>query len=201
MKTQKSVPLLSDPFAQFEEWFELATQVQAQYPEAMTLATVSPEGTPSARIVLFKGIHAQRFSFFTNYSSRKGHDLEQNPNAALLFHWLALGRQIRIEGKIEKLSEHDSDLYWESRPRESQIGAYASKQSSIISSREDLENLYFGYQKQFEGQKIPRPSFWGGYGLKPHSFEFWSEGAHRLHDRFQYSLTPNQAWEIKRLSP
>ena len=201
MNTQKPFTLLSDPFEQFEEWFELAQQVQAQYPDAMTLATSTPDGAPSSRIVLFKGIHSQRLTFFTNYTSRKGHELEQNPKAALLFHWLTLARQIRIEGVIEKLSEHDSDLYWESRPRESQLGAYASHQSSVISSREELENLYFKYQKQFEGQKIPRPSFWGGYGLKPQEFEFWSEGAHRLHDRFRYHLTRENIWKMERLSP
>jgi pyridoxamine 5'-phosphate oxidase len=201
MNTQKNVTLLADPFDQFQEWFELATQVQAQHPEAMTLATSTSDGQPRARIVLFKGINSNRFMFFTNYTSKKGQELEQNPKAALLFHWLPLARQIRIEGVIEKLSEDESDLYWEGRPRESQLGAYASEQSSVIPNREHLERLYFEYQKRFEGQKIPRPSHWGGYGLAPKSFEFWMEGAHRLHDRFLYTAAGTHSWRRVRLSP
>ena len=200
MNTNKTLTLLANPFDQFQEWFELATQVQAQHPEAMTLATSTPEGQPRARIVLFKGISSNRFIFFTNYTSKKGHELEQNPMAALLFHWLPLSRQVRIEGRVEKLSDHESDLYWDGRPRESQIGAYASEQSSVLSSREELEGLYFKYQKQFEGKKIPRPPHWGGFGLKPESFEFWIEGAHRLHDRFLYTKT-SDSWRYVRLAP
>ncbi len=192
--------LSKDPFEQFQSWFSEAISKSTKYPEAMTLATCTPDGVPSARVVLFKGLNSKGLCFFTNYESRKSNELIENPRAALVFYWSALDRQIRIEGTIEKVSEKESDDYWGSRPRESCISALTSAQSQLVSSREELEKRFFELIKKYEGQPVPRPAHWGGFCLVPKKFEFWVEGAHRLHDRFCYERTA-QGWRLSRLSP
>ena len=192
--------LATDPFEQFQTWFRDATERQLKYPEAMTLATSTSDGIPSARMVLFKGLNSRGICFYTNFESRKAQELLENPRAALVFYWSALDRQIRIEGGIEKVTEQESDDYWNSRPRDSRISALSSEQSQEVKSREELESRFFTLQKKYEDQPIPRPPHWGGFCLVPQRFEFWMEGAHRLHDRFCYTRIDN-TWKITRLSP
>jgi pyridoxamine 5'-phosphate oxidase len=164
------------------------------------LATASRTRTPSARIVLFKGVNESGIKFFTNYSSRKGKELKSNPQAALVFYWSALDRQIRIEGKIQTLSPEESDAYWVSRPRESQVGAIASSQSSVIPNRQFLENKLKQIELKYAGKEIPRPKNWGGFCLLPKRVEFWISGEHRIHDRFCF-LKKGKKWSVSRLSP
>ena len=195
----------NDPFDQIKRWFEEAIKSEILEPNAMTLATATTEGKPSARIVLLKGINNQGFVFFTNYESRKGVEIAANPNAALCFCWLELQRQIRIEGTIEKIAETDSDTYFQSRPVSSRIGAWASPQSQVIDSRAVIEENENVYKKQFltEGGadvEIPRPAHWGGYVLKPTMIEFWQGRSSRLHDRICY-IFENNGWKIERLAP
>ncbi len=202
----------NDPFDQFKKWFEEAIKSEILEPNAMTLATATTDGKPSARIVLLKGIDNQGFVFFTNYESKKGKEMAANPNAALCFCWLELQRQIRIEGTIEKIAEADSDAYFQSRPVGSRIGAWASPQSQVIDSRAVIEENENVYKKQFhviardeatEGGsdiEIPRPAHWGGYVLKPTMIEFWQGRSSRLHDRICY-VFENGAWKIERLAP
>ena len=194
-----------DPIEQFKRWFEEAIKSELLEPNAMTLATATTEGKPSARIVLLKGINNQGFVFFTNYESRKGVEMAANPHAALCFCWLELQRQIRIEGTIEKIAEADSDAYFQSRPVGSRIGAWASPQSQVIDSRAVIEENENVYKKQFltEGGadvEIPRPAHWGGYVLKPTMIEFWQGRSSRLHDRICY-IFENNGWKIERLAP
>ncbi len=194
--------LESDPFRQFDLWFKEALEAGVREPNAMTLATSTPDGKPSARIVLLKDYGEPGFTFFTNYESRKGAELAANPHAALVFLWLDLHRQVRIEGKVEKLERERSEVYFQSRPRGSQLGAWASPQSSVLADKILLEEKVAELEQQFEGvEKLPLPPFWGGYLLRPSVIEFWQGQPSRLHDRFLYSLKADKAWAIERLAP
>lgn len=188
-----------DPVHQFADWFSDASQAVPDDPNAMTLATVSAEGQPSARILLLRGFDQQGFVFFTNYESRKGDDLANNPLATLLFFWPPLERQVRIEGRVEKTAAGESDAYFMSRPPGNRLGAWASPQSRVIESRTHLEQRVADFQARF-GDRIPRPEHWGGYRLVPTSFEFWQGRADRLHDRIHYRRDGEQ-WAIERLAP
>lgn len=196
--------VLADPFAQFSAWFAEAVASQLPEPNAMTLATASPDGQPTARTVLLKGVENQGFVFFTNYESQKADDLAANPRAALLFTWLELQRQIRIEGRVEKIARAASEAYFQSRPRESQIGAWASPQSRIVASRETLETRMAALEKEYAGLSVlPCPPHWGGYCLRPERIEFWQGRPSRLHDRILFSKTADgsDGWKIERLAP
>jgi pyridoxamine 5'-phosphate oxidase len=190
-----------DPFVQFKQWFQEAVEAEMTEPNAMTLATASSAGMPSARVVLLKEVTPAGFVFFTNYESRKGQELDENPQAALLFCWLELERQIRIEGKVQKVSREASEKYFQSRPKKSQAGAWASAQSRLLESREileqQMEQIEFRYA---EAEALPVPPYWGGYLLVPTHFEFWQGRRSRLHDRIAYDLMENQ-WKKQRLAP
>jgi len=190
-----------NPIKQFQIWWQEAIESKIEEPNAMTLATCGSSGKPSARIVLLKGIHENGFIFFTNYLSRKGEEIQQNPFVSLLFFWKELERQIRIEGKIKKVSKEESDQYFFSRPRESRIGAWSSPQSQVIENREYLQKNVEKYNAQFDHQNIPRPDYWGGYVVEPYRIEFWQGGPGRVHDRLEYVLTENNFWNIERLAP
>jgi pyridoxamine 5'-phosphate oxidase len=190
-----------DPIRQFGAWYRDAEATSMREPNAMTLATASREGRPSARIVLLKGFDAQGFVFFTNYESRKGEELDQNPLAALVFHWRELTRQVRVEGRAGRISVEESDAYFQTRPRGSQLGAWASAQSQAIEGREALEQRFKDLAATHEGRPIPRPPFWGGFRLTPDAIEFWQGRLDRLHDRFRYVLAEDGLWTRKRLSP
>ncbi len=189
-----------DPIVQFERWFDHAVKSEVPEPNVMTLATVSADHRPSARIVLVKGVDARGFTFFTNYESRKGHDLAANPHASLLFHWIELERQVRIEGRVEKTTEAESDAYFHSRPLNSRIGAWASEQSAVVQSRAVIESREADFNARF-GENPPRPAHWGGYRLTPEYIEFWQGRASRLHDRIRYVCAPDGSWRIERLAP
>ncbi|MBD2500609.1 pyridoxamine 5'-phosphate oxidase [Anabaena azotica] len=189
-----------NPFIQFKKWFEQALAAQLPEPNAMTIATTKPDGKPSARMVLLKDFDERGFVFFTNYNSRKGQELAQNPQAALVFWWAELERQVRILGSVEKVSESESDYYFESRPAKSRLGAWASNQSEIITSREILEQRMQELQSKYENQEIPRPPHWGGLRVIPTEIEFWQGRSSRLHDRLLYTLDDG-SWKIQRLSP
>ncbi len=190
----------ADPFMQFEHWWQEAVKSEIDEVNAMTLATATKSGIPSARIVLLKGYDAQGFVFFTNYNSHKGQELADNPQAALVFFWKELERQIRIEGTVEKISAQESDEYFHSRPEGSRIGAWASPQSSVIPDRNVIEANVAKYTSEFSGQTIPRPEHWGGYRVRPTVIEFWQGRSSRLHDRFKYTKT-EQGWKVERLAP
>lgn len=213
-----------DPVSQFKKWFQQATGSRASgrlrellircYKRlvlvtgaepmdmnAMTLATVDEHGRPSARIVLLKGLDQRGFVFFTNYESRKGRELAQNPNAALVFYWPGQERQVCVAGTVTKVSVEESQRYFSSRPRGSRIGAWASKQSSVVGGRQELEKQWAECESRFPNQEIPLPPFWGGYLLSPVRYEFWQGRPNRLHDRFQYVRGPRVAWVIERLAP
>lgn len=189
-----------DPVVQFRTWFNEAVDARVNEPNAMTLATVGKDNRPSARIVLLKGFSDKGFTFFTNYNSHKGEQIRANPNVALVFCWLELQRQVRIEGVISKLSEKESDEYFYSRPLGSQIGAIVSPQSSIISSRQVLEQEYETLEKNMERTQIQRPENWGGYVVKPNLIEFWQGRTSRLHDRLEFKLNED-TWVRNRLAP
>lgn len=190
-----------DPISQFSKWFSEALASSLTEPNAMTLATATADGKPSARIMLLKGFEEKGFVFYTNYLSRKGQEITKNPVAALVFFWQELERQVRIEGILEKIDEKESEKYFHSRPRGSQIGAHASPQSREISGREVLQkNLQQLEEKYKEGVEIPKPPHWGGYIVKPTFVEFWQGGQGRLHDRIAYRLENNN-WNIIRLAP
>ncbi len=191
----------ANPIEQFTRWWEEAINSHIDEVNAMTLATATPDGLPSARIVLLKGYDENGFVFFTNYNSHKGHELAKNPHAALVFFWKELERQVRIEGVVEKIPAAESDAYFQSRPAGSRIGAWASPQSSVIAGREVIEAAYSQFEKQFSSNSIPRPEHWGGYIVKPISVEFWQGRSSRLHDRILYSLSDSKAWERERLAP
>lgn len=190
----------SDPFVQFKKWYEEHLLSGVEIPESMTLASASSDGKVSARTVLLKNYNEAGFVFFTNYLSRKGTQISSNNRAALLFYWAESGRQVRIEGFIEKTSEEESESYFRSRPRESQISALLSMQSSVIPDRKYLDNLYETYSKMYTGKPIDRPVHWGGYRLIPDWFEFWQNGEFRLHDRLSYSKRKTE-WVVARLAP
>lgn len=189
-----------DPFVQFSEWFEEAVNAQLMDPYAMALTTISTEGKPSTRIVYLRGVNENGFVFYTNYNSHKGKDMAANNLVALNFLWTGLERQIRIEGKAVKVSAEVSDLYFSKRPRESQIGAWASAQSDELTSREELEQKVHTYTDKFKDKEVPRPPHWGGYLVIPEKIEYWQGRPNRLHDRIVYEKN-GEEWMLKRLSP
>ncbi|HSD47215.1 MAG TPA: pyridoxamine 5'-phosphate oxidase [Pyrinomonadaceae bacterium] len=191
----------SDPIKQFQRWFDDAIAAKLPMPDAMNLATVTPDGRPTARMVLLKQVDADGFVFFTNYLSSKAKQLEINPYAALVFYWVELDRQVRVEGKVTKTSAKESAAYFKTRPRESQIGAWASPQSEVISAREVLEQRAHELAEQYCDREIDCPAHWGGYRLAPDRIEFWKSRVGRLHDRILYELQPDGTWTIKRLAP
>jgi pyridoxamine 5'-phosphate oxidase len=194
--------LEADPFHQFSHWLQEALHTAGIVePQAMTLSTATKQGYPSARIVLLRGYDEQGFVFFTNYESPKGQELAENPRAALTFYWGELHRQVRIRGIASKILEEESDRYFVSRPRDSQIGAWASNQSRVIKERAELENMVKALHSKYEGQEVPRPKHWGGYRVWPHEFEFWQGRPSRLHDRFCYTRQAENSWRIDRLAP
>ena len=190
----------ADPIKQFKTWWDEALASQILEPNAMTLATASADGLPSARIVLLKGVDENGFAFYTNYDSYKGRQLEENPKACLVFHWKELERQVRITGFVQKVSANESDEYYHSRPAGSQVGAWASPQSQVIPSREWLDQEYKNKEEEFSNGPIPRPQHWGGYAVKPVVIEFWQGRKSRLHDRLQYTLEEGE-WKRERLAP
>jgi pyridoxamine 5'-phosphate oxidase len=192
--------VLADPIAQFQRWFDEALAAGIPEANAMTLATADKSGAPSARVVLLKWIDSRGFSFFTNYDSRKGRELARNPRAALCFYWQPLERQVRIEGAVEKTSREESEAYFRTRPLEAQIGAWVSRQSEVIESRDELERRQAEVAARFAGAPVPLPDFWGGYRVVPESVEFWQGRPGRLHDRLRYERSAG-AWVIRRLSP
>ena len=190
----------ADPLRQFEHWLQEAISCEVPEPNAMTLATVASNLRPSTRVVLIKGYDERGISWYTNYDSRKGHELAGNPYAALQFHWVEMERLVRIEGRVEKLSDMESDEYFHSRPLDSRIGAWASPQSQVISGRTVLLANAARFGAKFLLQP-PRPPHWGGYRLQPDSWQFWQGRKSRLHDRLRYTLTPEQSWLRERLAP
>ena len=191
--------VLPDPLAQFQRWFGDALEAQVPMPNAMTLATITPDGMPDARVVLLKGIDQGGFVFFTNYTSAKGRQLDTHPVATLVFLWAQLERQVRISGPVTQVSQDESDAYFCSRPLGSQLAAWASAQSQTVADRQQLETALAAAQHQF-GQAPPRPPHWGGYRLLPQSLEFWQGRANRLHDRLRYRRDGGD-WRIERLAP
>lgn len=192
--------LHQDPIKQFEAWIHEAITAEVNEPNAMTLATIKEDGTPSARIVLLKGIQDDGFTFFTNYDSHKGIEMLHHNRVALVFCWLELQRQVRIEGKVTKVSPQESDNYFASRPRNSQIGAHASQQSTVLNNRQELENRYALMEETFQNKTVTRPDNWGGYLVTPEIIEFWQGRQSRLHDRFRY-VKKDQEWMTVRLAP
>ena len=190
-----------DPFVLFERWFEEALEAGVPHANAMTLATVSSDGKPSARIVLFKDFGEDGFTFFTDYRSTKSEELSSNPHGALVFLWSSLERQIRIEGKTERTSPEDSDIYFQSRPRGAQLAAWTSHQSQVVANRELLERRMNELDQRYQEEPIPRPPHWGGYRLIPEMIEFWQGRPNRLNDRLRYQLSDQGSWTRKRLSP
>lgn len=189
-----------DPIALFDRWFRDAREAGLYLPEAMTLATATPGGAPSARMVLLKGFGADGFVFFTNYDSRKAAELDANPRASLVFHWATLHRQVRVTGAVERTSREESEAYFRTRPRGSRIAAWASRQSGVLKDREEIEAAFRAREAEFAGGDVPLPSFWGGYRLMPESIEFWQGRINRMHDRLVYTAGEGR-WEVHRLSP
>jgi pyridoxamine 5'-phosphate oxidase len=190
-----------NPFVTFTAWYLAAQEADLYEPNAMTLATVGADNRPAARIVLLRQLDERGFCFFTNYEGRKGQELAANPWAALLFWWGRLERQVRLEGKVERMSEAESDAYYNSRPKGSRLGAWVSAQSQVIPNRQVLEDKLAVLEEEYADREPQRPSFWGGYRLVPTLFEFWQGGPHRLHDRIRYLRQPDDSWQIERLSP
>ncbi len=190
----------ASPFSQFKLWMREAIKLKLLNPDAMILATANKKGIPSARVVLLKGYDEKGFVFFTNYESDKARELSENPNATLLFFWNELVRQVRISGKVKLVSKEESQSYFATRPRNSQLGAWASNQSSVIANREYLEQQFEVMKKKFSNQDVPLPPFWGGYRVIPRKFEFWHGRDNRLHDRICYKLKMGK-WKIERLAP
>lgn len=189
------------PFSQFRTWFDQAVAANLPDANAMTLATADSNGNPSARIVLLKGFDENGFVFFTNYLSPKGVQLTENPQATLVFFWAELERQVRVDGEVVKTSREESDKYFHSRPRESQIGAHVSNQGQVIANREELEARLAEAEAKFAGQEVPLPEYWGGYRLAPRTVEFWQGRPGRLHDRIRYEREGQSSWTISRLCP
>jgi pyridoxamine 5'-phosphate oxidase len=190
----------TDPLAQLQEWYAAARAAGVAEPEATTLATATPDGRPSVRIVLLRGIGPEGVSFYTNYESRKGRELAANPRAALAIHWPPQQRQVRLEGPVERVPAERSDAYFESRPRGSRIGAWASRQGTVLPDRRSLEARFDELEGEWRGRDIPRPPYWGGYLLRPEAIEFWEGRPSRLHDRIHY-LREDGGWRAERLSP
>ena len=192
----------ADPILQFQHWFDQAIEAQLIEPNAMTVATVSQDGLPSARIVLLKEVEGRGFVFYTNYESRKGRELATNPHAALIFYWAELERQVRVEGSVGKVSRAQSEAYFDTRPRGSQLGAWVSRQSHAVASKAELERKLTELEAHYKGsERVPAPEFWGGFRVTPVRIEFWQGRPNRLHDRLQYSLREDGSWRIDRLSP
>lgn len=200
LKTLDENDAIPNPIEMFERWFNEAVESEVLEPNAMNLATATPDGRPSSRIVLLKQIKPAGFIFFTNYDSKKAQQIAANKYCALDFVWNELERQIRIEGTVEKISNEESDSYFEVRPTKSKLGAWASPQSQVIPNREYLEKLVIDFESKFANKIIARPDNWGGYIVKPFLIEFWQGRKSRLHDRIQYTLT-NKEWKIERLAP
>ena len=199
MEELKKPTVDKNPIKQFAKWYEVVLKSGLKEPTAMTLATASKGGVPSARTVLLKGYDEKGFLFFTNYGSRKGRELSENPFAELLFYWMDLRKQVRISGRVEKVSKEESEKYFKTRPLNSQIGAWVSRQSEIIPDRKFLEEKYKEYSEKYK-ENVPLPPFWGGFRLIPERFEFWQGRENRLHDRICY-MKKNGEWEIVRLAP
>jgi pyridoxamine 5'-phosphate oxidase len=193
--------LARDPFRQFEKWFQEAEAARIPEPNAMVLATASRDGRPSARTVLLKGVDGRGFVFYTNYESRKGRELEVTPRATLLFPWIGLERQVIVEGSVTKVTREESEAYFHSRPLPSQLSAWVSQQSSIVSGRKVLDDGMKEVERKYAGQTVPLPPHWGGYRLKPESVEFWQGRRSRLHDRLRYRRNEAGEWVIERLAP
>jgi pyridoxamine 5'-phosphate oxidase len=190
-----------DPLAQFKRWYAEAVEARVQLPEAMMLATAAPDGAPSARMVLLKGVEERGFVFYTNYESRKARELAANPRAALVFHWPQTPRrQVSVGGSVERLSARESDEYFRTRPFGSRIGAWASRQSEVIAGREGLERSFAELEAEHAEGEVPRPPWWGGYVLRPDIVEFWQNRPNRLHDRLRYRRSGGE-WVLERLSP
>lgn len=190
-----------DPIEQFREWFSQALETDVHEPTAMTLATASPDGRPSARMVLLKGIEPEGFVFYTDYRSRKARELEANPHAALVFFWPELERQVRVTGVVRRVTAAESEAYFRSRPPGSRIAAWASRQSEVLQSRAELEDRIREMRERFADGEIPLPPHWGGYRLEPETIEFWQGRESRLHDRIRYSRLSDGGWRTERLSP
>ena len=196
-----SAPLVTDPFAHFLEWMNQAWSHEPDDANAMTLATATPEGAPSARIVLLKAADERGFVFYTNKESRKGEELATNTRAALLFHWKPLGRQVRIEGCVEHVTDAEADAYYATRPRISRLGAWASDQSRALADRAELERRLAALEAKYPGEDIPRPAHWSGFRVVPERFEFWQNMPFRLHDRTVYTKAADGSWTIGKLYP
>ncbi len=190
-----------DPIAQFRIWLEDARTAGIQFPEAMALATADPEGRPSVRHVLLRGLDERGFVFYTNYESRKGRELADNPHAAVAFYWRELERQVCVTGTVEPTTREESEAYFRTRPREARLGAWASRQSEVAASRDELDERYREIEERFAGEDVPLPPHWGGYRLSPDTVEFWKGREHRLHDRIRYTRRPDGTWAIERLYP
>jgi pyridoxamine 5'-phosphate oxidase len=200
-KPLREQDVADDPLEQFARWFADAQQADLRMPEAAALATASPDGDPSARMVLVKGFDEHGFRFFSNYESQKGRELASNPRAALLFHWDALGRQVRIAGPVRRTGEQETDAYVHSRPRKSQLSALASPQSEIVADRRTLESRVAELERRYGDEELPLPQSWGGFRLAPQSFEFWQQRHDRLHDRLRYRRADSGGWLVERLAP
>lgn len=193
--------LAKNPFRQFEKWFQEAEAAKVLEPNAMTLATTGRDGRPSARIVLLKACDGRGFVFYTNYESRKGRELDVNPHATLLFAWLPMERQVVVEGTVTRVTREESEAYFHSRPRQSQLGAWASPQSTAIAGRAVIEESYRVVEKKYEGREVPLPPNWGGFRLVPDIVEFWQGRRSRLHDRLRYRREAGGDWVVERLAP
>ena len=193
--------LARDPFRQFEKWFQEAEAAKIPEPNAMTLSTSDGEGQPSSRTILLKGLDGRGFVFYGNYESRKGRELSANPRASLLFPWIAIERQVIAEGRVARISREESETYFHSRPRLSQLGAWASQQSSIVSGRAVLEQNMKAMDEKYAGREVPLPPNWGGYRLAPETVEFWQGRRNRLHDRLRYRRGKDGDWTVERLAP